>query len=57
MVVSAIAYLYLAFDILTIPIDESDSESLVGMSLMKNYQLTVQVLEEDSVEIRKINTV
>ena len=38
---------------MTIPIDEADSEPLVGMSLMEGYQLTVQVLEEGSVEIRK----
>jgi clan AA aspartic protease len=40
-------------DHLTIPIDEADSEPLVGMSLMEGYQLTVQVFEEGSVEIRK----
>lgn len=44
-------------DYLTIPIDEADSEPLVGMSLMENYQLTVQVFEEGNIEIRKINTV
>lgn len=42
---------------LTIPIDEAESEPLVGMSLMENYQLTVQVFEEGSIEIRKINMV
>ncbi len=30
---------------LTIPVDEADSEPLVGMSLMENYQLMVQVFE------------
>ena len=42
---------------LTIPIDEADSEPLVGMSLMEGYQLTVQVFEEGSVEIRKVSAV
>jgi hypothetical protein len=41
----------------SIPIDEADSEPLVGMSLMEGYQLTVQVFEEGSVEIHKISTV
>ena len=44
-------------DHLTIPIDEADSEPLVGMSLMEGYQLTVQVFEEGSVEIRKVTAV
>ncbi len=42
---------------LTIPIDEADSEPLVGMSLMEGYQLTVKVFEEGSVEIHKVNAV
>lgn len=42
---------------LTIPVDEADSEPLVGMSLMENYQLIVQVFEGGLVELRKINTV
>ena len=42
-------------DYLTIPIDEADSEPLVGMSLMEGYQLTVQVFEEGKVEIHKIS--
>jgi hypothetical protein len=29
----------------------------VGMSLMEGYQLTVQVFEEGSVEIRKVSAV
>ncbi|MFM7888405.1 MAG: clan AA aspartic protease [Pseudanabaena sp.] len=41
-------------DYLTIPIDEADSEPLIGMSLMEGYQLTVQVLEDGSVEISKV---
>jgi predicted aspartyl protease len=42
---------------LTIPIDEADSEPLVGMSLMEGYQLTVQVLEGGRVELSKVATV
>lgn len=42
---------------MTIPVDEADSEPLVGMSLMENYQLMVQVFEGGLVELRKINTV
>jgi clan AA aspartic protease len=39
---------------LTIPIDEADSEPLVGMSLMEGYQLMVQVFEGGHVELSKI---
>jgi clan AA aspartic protease len=39
---------------LTIPIDEADSEPLVGMSLMKGYQLMVQVFEGGRVELSKV---
>jgi clan AA aspartic protease len=42
---------------LTIPIDEADSEPLVGMSLMEGYQLMVQVFEGGPVELRKVATV
>jgi clan AA aspartic protease len=42
---------------LTIPIDEADSEPLVGMSLMEGYQLMVQVFEGGSVELSKVATV
>jgi clan AA aspartic protease len=42
---------------LTIPIDEADSEPLVGMSLMEGYQLIVQVLEGGHVELSKVATV
>lgn len=31
--------------LLTIPVDEADSEPLIGMSLMDGYQLMIQVLE------------
>ena len=44
-------------NLLTIPIDEADSDPLIGMSLMEGYQLTVQVFEEGLVELSKINTV
>jgi clan AA aspartic protease len=44
-------------DFLTIPIDEADSEPLVGMSLMEGYQLIVQVFEGGRVELSKVNTV
>ncbi|PAX53062.1 clan AA aspartic protease [Brunnivagina elsteri] len=41
----------------TIPVDEADSEPLVGMSLMEGYQLTMQVFEGGQVELRKVGTV
>jgi clan AA aspartic protease len=44
-------------DLLTIPVDEADSEPLVGMSLMEGYQLVVQVFEDGRVELSKVNTV
>ncbi|MBW4661752.1 MAG: clan AA aspartic protease [Drouetiella hepatica Uher 2000/2452] len=39
--------------LLTIPVDEADSDPLVGMSLMEGYQLTIQVAEDGLVELRK----
>lgn len=42
---------------LTIPVDEADSEPLVGMSLMEGYELKMQVFEGGCVELCKINTV
>jgi clan AA aspartic protease len=42
---------------LTIPIDEADSEPLVGMSLMEGYQLMVQVFDGGPVELSKVATV
>lgn len=42
---------------LTIPIDEANSEPLVGMSLMEGYQLMVQVFEGGNVELCKVNTI
>lgn len=44
-------------DLLTIPVDEADSEPLVGMSLMEGYQLIVQVFEGGSVELSKVKSV
>ncbi|MBE8989278.1 clan AA aspartic protease [Nostoc sp. LEGE 12450] len=44
-------------DILIIPVDEADSEPLVGMSLMEGYQVMVQVFENGRVERSKVNTV
>ena len=44
-------------DPLTIPVDEADSDPLIGMSLMEGYQLTVQVFEGGLVELSKVNTV
>ena len=43
--------------LLTIPVDEADSEPLVGMSLMEGYQLMMQVFEGGRVELRQVNTV
>ncbi|WP_088242508.1 clan AA aspartic protease [Calothrix rhizosoleniae] len=43
--------------LLTIPVDEADSEPLVGMSLIEGYELKVQVFEGGRVELRKVNTV
>ncbi|MBW4622822.1 MAG: clan AA aspartic protease [Cyanosarcina radialis HA8281-LM2] len=43
--------------LLTIPVDEADSELLVGMSLMEGYRLTMQIFAGGRVELRKINTV
>jgi clan AA aspartic protease len=40
---------------LTIPIDEADSEPLVGMLLMEGYQLIVQVFEGGVVELSKFD--
>jgi clan AA aspartic protease len=44
-------------NMLTIPIDEADSEPLVGMSLMEGYQLKIQVCEGGRVELIKVGTV
>jgi clan AA aspartic protease len=42
---------------LTIPVDEADSEPLVGMSLMEGYQLTMQIFAGGQVELRKVGAV
>lgn len=42
---------------ITIPVDEADSKPLVGMSLMKGYQLAIQVFEGGQVELRKVGAV
>jgi clan AA aspartic protease len=42
-------------NLLTIPIDEADSEPLVGMLLMEGYQLMVQVAEGGRVELSKFD--
>ena len=39
----------------TIPIDESGSEQLVGMSLMEGYQLIVQVFKGGHVELSRVH--
>jgi hypothetical protein len=43
--------------LLTIPVDEADSEPLVGMSLMNGYQLVVQVFPGGLVQISKLTPV
>lgn len=43
--------------LLTIPVDEADSEPLVGMLLMEGYELTMQIFEGGSVKLCKLNTV
>ncbi|NJL83767.1 MAG: clan AA aspartic protease [Chloroflexaceae bacterium] len=40
--------------LLTVPVDEADSEPLVGMSLMEGYQLTRQIFEGGQVELRQV---
>jgi clan AA aspartic protease len=39
---------------LTIPIDEAESEPLVGMSLMESYQLMMQVFEGGRIELIRV---
>jgi clan AA aspartic protease len=41
--------------LLTIPIDEADSDSLVGMSLMEGYELNIQVIDGGMVRLMKLN--
>jgi clan AA aspartic protease len=40
--------------LLIIPIDEADSEPLVGMSLMEGYELTIQAVNGGIVTLSKI---
>ena len=42
--------------LLTIPVDEANSEPLVGMSLMEGYELKMQVFEGGCIELSKVNT-
>jgi hypothetical protein len=39
---------------LLIPIDEADSEQLIGMSLMEGYLLTVEARDGGQVELNKL---
>ena len=41
---------------ISIPIDEADSEPLVGMSLMQGYRLMMQISEGGCVELSKVTT-
>jgi len=38
---------------LDIPVDEADSDPLLGMSLMEGYELTVQVTDGGTVTLKK----
>jgi clan AA aspartic protease len=40
---------------LTIPIDEANSEPLIGMSLMEGYELTIQVVNGGIVMLKKLS--
>lgn len=40
--------------LLTIPIDEAESDPLVGMSLMEGYRLTVEAIEGGVVKLEKL---
>lgn len=41
--------------LLTIPIDEADSDPLVGMSLMEGYELNIQVIDGGMVRLMKFD--
>lgn len=41
--------------LLTIPIDEADSDPLVGMSLMEGYELNIEVINGGIVRLVKLN--
>lgn len=40
--------------LVTIPVDEADSEPLVGMSLMDGYELTIQAIDGGAITLRQI---
>lgn len=39
---------------ITIPIDEAESDPLLGMSLMEGYKLTIDVIEKGIVKLEKL---
>lgn len=41
----------------TIPIDEAQSDPLIGMSLMEGYELTIQAIENGDVMLTKLPAV
>ena len=41
----------------TIPIDEAQSDPLIGMSLMEGYELTIQAIENGDVKLTKLPAV
>ncbi|WP_231936163.1 hypothetical protein [Fischerella sp. NIES-3754] len=43
--------------LLRIPIDEADSDPLVGMSLMEGYELTIQAVAGGTVVLKKLPTI
>jgi clan AA aspartic protease len=43
--------------LLVIPVDEANSEPLVGMSLMAGYQLIMKIFDGGNVELSKLNKV
>lgn len=44
-------------ELLTIPVDEAESDVLVGMSLMEGYELTIEAVEGGMVRLRKLPAV
>ena len=40
--------------LLTIPVDEAESDPLIGMSLMEGYELTVEAIKGGSVRLRNL---
>ncbi|WP_199332369.1 MULTISPECIES: hypothetical protein [Fischerella] len=43
--------------LLRIPIDEADSDPLVGMLLMEGYELTIQVVAGSTVVFKQLPTI